>query len=460
MSFNVTIQNIGKLKHADIRIGQFTVLAGPNNTGKSTVSKLLYSVFDGMNVNHAMTHFYNLTQLIRAATASLVWWPHEDEPHPLAFIDETLMKMEGLILGIPTDNIEQIEAILPAMRTSAAVLCERFMEKQAVIEAAWEQSDQDSKSYIKSACQRLEENLHSLCRNLEDETGSTFVIGGLREKIQENLVRNFQVPDLSSIQGNHPIPGKISIDGVATFRLTNEQSLVHELAFSGMARLQRYSRVLYLEAPSYWKFKLAFEAIKDYPRFFYHPRRTRLSGVPEYIYDSFRAIHEKYTGEVPFGHIAEKLTSEQVMNGKLALSEHGEVQFHENDRIFPLSMTAMGVVNLGMLALLMECRVLDEGTFLFIDEPESNLHPEWQHIMAETLFELSRHGVHVVIATHSLDILKWVEIHLKNNPNDKNLVAMNCFPPCADGDKSLDMKLANAKKSLSQSFLDRHLEGI
>ena len=460
MSFNVTIQNIGKLDHADIRIGQFTILAGPNNTGKSTVSKLLYSVFDGMNTNHALIHFYNLTQSIRIASASSVWWPAENEPHPLAFIDETLIRMDSLILGAEIDNIKQIEAILPEIRTSADALYKRYMEKQEDIKAAWEQSDQDSKSYIEGACQRLEENLHDLCRNLDGETGSTFVIGGLREKIQENLVRNFQVPDLSSIQGNRPTPGKISIDGVATFQLTNEQSLVYELAFSGMARLQRYSRVLYLESPSYWKFKSAFEAIKNYPRFFYNPRRQRLSSVPGYVYDLFRAVQEEYTGEVPFGYIAEKLASEQVMNGKLGFSETGEVQFHENDRVFPLSMTAMGVVNLGILALLIERRVLDEGTFLFIDEPESNLHPAWQHLMAEALFKLASHGVNVVIATHSPDILKWVDTHLKNHPEEKNLVAVNRFPPSPSDDETLEYKLAMIQGELTNAYTQKYFEGL
>ena len=60
----------------------------------------------------------------------------------------------------------------------------------------------------------------------------------------------------------------------------------------------------------------------------------------------------------------------------------------------------MGIANLGILALLIERKVLDKGTFLFIDEPEAHLHPAWQVIMAETLFELAKGGVNVVIATH------------------------------------------------------------
>ena len=60
MAFKVKIKNIGKLEDAEVSIGQFTVFAGPNNTGKSFVSKLLYSLFNAMNANHVDTHLNNL----------------------------------------------------------------------------------------------------------------------------------------------------------------------------------------------------------------------------------------------------------------------------------------------------------------------------------------------------------------------------------------------------------------
>ena len=53
MSFKVAIKNIGKLADAELRIGRFTVFAGPNNTGKSFVSKLLYSLYHAMREDYA-----------------------------------------------------------------------------------------------------------------------------------------------------------------------------------------------------------------------------------------------------------------------------------------------------------------------------------------------------------------------------------------------------------------------
>ncbi|WP_158333782.1 AAA family ATPase, partial [Campylobacter concisus] len=44
----IKIENIGKVKYADIEINGITVIAGENNSGKSTVGKALYSVFNGL----------------------------------------------------------------------------------------------------------------------------------------------------------------------------------------------------------------------------------------------------------------------------------------------------------------------------------------------------------------------------------------------------------------------------
>ena len=45
----IKLKNIAKVKTADIDINGITVIAGDNNTGKSTIGKALFSVFNGLN---------------------------------------------------------------------------------------------------------------------------------------------------------------------------------------------------------------------------------------------------------------------------------------------------------------------------------------------------------------------------------------------------------------------------
>lgn len=90
----------------------------------------------------------------------------------------------------------------------------------------------------------------------------------------------------------------------------------------------------------------------------------------------------------------------------------------------PLNMVSSGISNLGLIALLIKQNILSKGSYLFIDEPEVNLHTEWQHVMLDVLVELSKRDVMVVIATHSLDMIYRFENVVSQ---EKQLVAADHF---------------------------------
>jgi predicted ATPase len=55
-----------------------------------------------------------------------------------------------------------------------------------------------------------------------------------------------------------------------------------------------------------------------------------------------------------------------------------------------------------MIQALLKNNVINEGSFVFFDEPETNLHPAWQVVLTKVLIKLAESGVNVVMATHSL----------------------------------------------------------
>jgi predicted ATPase len=78
------------------------------------------------------------------------------------------------------------------------------------------------------------------------------------------------------------------------------------------------------------------------------------------------------------------------------------------------------MTNLGMIQALLKNNVISKGSFVFFDEPETNLHPAWQVVLTKVLIKLADSGVNVVMATHSLDMIKALEVHtnsLKNKPS-------------------------------------------
>ena len=184
---------------------------------------------------------------------------------------------------------------------------------------------------------------------------------------------------------------------------------------------------------------------------------TALNGVPDYFYDIAVALRRRRI-EHPFAGIHKSL--HDAIGGKISLSEAGDLEFQKNGKSIPFSLTSAGVANMGMLALLIERGALERGSFLFIDEPESNLHPAWQVEMAEFLFELARQGVNVVISTHSMTILKWLEVYVKEKPEDRELVKLNKFPPDAEWNDDMDAVMAEVKQSLTKPFSDLYIKGL
>ena len=158
---------------------------------------------------------------------------------------------------------------------------------------------------------------------------------------------------------------------------------IHHSRFDDkLLSLREYSRVIYLDSPTFWRIR---DGVKNarLSRTAYFGEREEVDGIPKYFHDSERLLDKTLTGDVPFPHVVERIAN--VIGGKVVRDTLGRMEFVEGDRRFPLSSTAMGVANLGVLALAIERKLLDPGAFLFIDEPESNLHPEWQVEMVRAL---------------------------------------------------------------------------
>lgn len=104
----------------------------------------------------------------------------------------------------------------------------------------------------------------------------------------------------------------------------------------------------------------------------------------------------------------------RIIGGELVL-ENGKLLLVQADggRMEPQLM-AEGFRKLGMLFYLARRNVVQPGTTLFWDEPEANLNPNLMRPLIEVLVGLAAQGVQIVLATHSLFVLREVEILLRD----------------------------------------------
>lgn len=100
---------------------------------------------------------------------------------------------------------------------------------------------------------------------------------------------------------------------------------------------------------------------------------------------------------------------EDLMGGRL-LDRNG--RFYLRSRIGTLEMplVAEGVRKLGMLARLVATGALPHNGCLFWDEPETNLNPRLIRGVAEAILGVAKLGGQVILATHSLFLLREFEV--------------------------------------------------
>ena len=456
MDLELKIENFGPIDKATIQVGQFTVFAGPNSTGKTFVSKMLYSILRARNENHARVFFHAMARLIGV---NLYHFDQRDhllsvpEKRSLAEISKGIYKIDSILQKAfpsqPIQNeLDKLKEVQPKLLAEIETIRGHSRILKDHVDKTREDDPIDFIDTIHGFIEGFINDLERHFRNVESAISAGWDFG-----YSQNVSRNFQEASFSNLKGDGDSPSYFSVEGVGEILDTDKVSKFTPSP-QVIQNVQSLPETFYLESPLYWKLKSALESIKLDPR---SPFEDSLNGVPDYFYDMAVALRRKRI-EHPFSEIHKSL--HDAIGGKISLSEEGDLEFQQKGKSIPLSLTSAGVANMGMLALLIERGALERGSFLFIDEPESNLHPAWQVEMAEFLFELARQGVNVVVSTHSMTILKWLEVHVKEKPEDRELVRLNKFPPDAEWNDDMDAVMAEVKQSLTKPFSDLYIKGL
>jgi hypothetical protein len=113
------------------------------------------------------------------------------------------------------------------------------------------------------------------------------------------------------------------------------------------------------------------------------------------------------------GRIQELLMPlEEAMHGSIELDRNGRFYLISRAGRMEMPLVAEGLRKLGMLARLIANGALLSNGCLFWDEPETNLNPRVIKSIARSIFDLSKCGIQVFIATHNLFLLREIEIIL------------------------------------------------
>ncbi len=101
---------------------------------------------------------------------------------------------------------------------------------------------------------------------------------------------------------------------------------------------------------------------------------------------------------------------EDAMGGKVELDNGRFYLVTPEQGKMEMPMVAEGIRKLAMLAQLIAVGALQKDGYLFWDEPEANLNPRLVRVIARVILQLAKAGIQVFIATHSLFLLRELEV--------------------------------------------------
>lgn len=161
--------------------------------------------------------------------------------------------------------------------------------------------------------------------------------------------------------------------------------------------------------------------------------------------DTYLDLIKALSLETTKGRVADELSLvnkslEALFDGKI--EQTGQLEqpfiFKRGHQQFSMQQTAEGIKKIGILTTLITNRQLRKGTILFMDEPETALHPEAVRNMVEMLVAMSKAGVQIFIASHCYFVIKQL-----SNCAKREQLSVNCWNLSRD-----------AGKYVSSSFTD------
>lgn len=395
------LKNIGKLQETEIDIDGITVIAGKNNTGKSTIGKSLYCIFSSM---------YDVNQKIEDDKKDYVRRRVE-----ILFMQNSSITNRLLFKHTYKDIIENIVNDIIDKQNNEA--------KESIL-MVFNQLNEKRKRFNNFDNQTInDEILNEFFQNIKeglDIPKQIFYINRLNNIIYKEF--NGQINNINNklgstinllIKENH---FKLDIKGE---KITINQYMELE------------SDIVYIDNP----FVLDNIDDKDLQDILNH-RDNIISKMKNNIQDDNMTenilLQEKVTS------VIDKL--DKIGVGKLIkIKEMYQTKFKyqsslDNKPLEFVNVSAGLKTFIILKTLILNGHIKERGCIV-LDEPEIHLHPEWQLVFAELIVLLQKtFNLHILLNTHSPYFLRAIQVY-----SAKHEIADRCNYYLAENDLENNM---------------------
>ncbi len=360
----ISIEKIGKIHHSDIIIDGLTIIAGKNSTGKSTVSKSLFAIFNS---------FFKITQTYRSYKERAIKSKILDLDNYLDifFFNENPIDLNIVVLKLISAQTEEDIKKVFNLYSLNEQLSESNFQKLILDIYKINQSTmqqmlfEETNNYFES---EFSSNINNV--------NSKHEIGSIKLKIKDEQIETyFQNDKLINIPNFFSLNFKpIYIDDPFIIDTINQTDF---RMFRSDSETNRTHRQVILSQ--------------------YNKKESENPIDKIIIKEDIQIIYDKI----------EKILDENS-TGIIYSYNRG----NEDKKVLSIDNLSSGMKTFYLLKKLIENGTIEPNSPVILDEPEVHLHPEWQLVLAEIIVLMQKYmNLNFLINSHSPYFVRAIEVY-------------------------------------------------
>lgn len=363
----LTLKNIGKFKNAEIEINGITVIAGENNTGKSTIGKVLFTIFNS---------FYNLEEKIKQE------------------------QLESIEMFISRQNIDR----------NSNIFQDNYIDE--ILDSIDKENlnvDSVKNILLKDLELEINDEIYKIVDNISNKIINTLEINKdvfISRIFEKYLYTEFD-GGICNIYGKDSSTIKLRIkDKEMSFNLSNRDVL-------------NFENPIYLNTDSvYIDNPFILDEIGKRAILF----RINRNIAKNHKTDLLKKLDSDYyniVDEIEINESLEKIFNKILLGNIVKVGYRKKYQDRDGNS-FSLENVSTGIKSFMIIKNLLMNGVLGDNGTIILDEPEVHLHPEWQLTFAELIVLLQKEfNLHILLTTHSPYFINAIEVYSKKYGIDK-----------------------------------------
>ena len=357
-NIKVVTEGFRAIGHAAIQISGITVVAGENSSGKSTISKLLYELFNTVANYEVLVkeelirEFNDLFQFFKIVSTDL---------KEFNYFNIRQLSYEGVYNDLSLKEIE--DTLLSFLNKIYQNDIQKSNRYNTIVDSILGEKITDHnndltrlESFIKNKIREAEERVKARSINLFTQE--------LSKEFRSNVL-----PDI--------------------FEVSEEEEVIVALNKPSLSLPFSIKKAIYIDTP------MSLSVWEDNNKYWSTLNRLllRVEKIASYPSSMSLLISNNIKGEAD---------TSGLLNNELSF-------YREDGEEFDLAEVATGIKAFSIIQLLLKNGHIDNRTLLIIDEPESHLHPQWIVEYARMIVLLHKHiRVKFFLASHNPDMVSAI----------------------------------------------------